>query len=64
MTMEKDSREPNPADRSARFQPDVSGPPMWVAVIFFAVRVRAYRPEPDGQVAAPVGARTGGRAPR
>jgi O-antigen/teichoic acid export membrane protein len=35
-----------------------------VAVIFYAVRVRAYRPEPDGQVAAPVGARTGGRAPR
>jgi hypothetical protein len=37
--MEKDSREPNPADRSARFQTDVSGPPMWVAVIFFALIV-------------------------
>ena len=30
-----------------------------VAVICLAVRVRAYRPEPDGQVAAPLGAADG-----
>jgi hypothetical protein len=39
MTMEKDSREPNPAGRSARFHADVSGPPMWVAFIFFGLIV-------------------------
>lgn len=40
MTTEKDSPEPNPVDRIARFKAaDVSGPPMWVAVIFFALIV-------------------------
>ena len=35
-----------------------------VAVIFYAVRVQAYRPATDEQVATAMGARTGGRARR
>jgi hypothetical protein len=39
MTVEKDSPESSPADSSAGFQADVSGPPMWIAVILFALIV-------------------------
>jgi Na+-driven multidrug efflux pump len=35
-----------------------------VAVIFYALRVQAYRPATDEQVATTMGARTGGRARR